>query len=97
MSRDVVMVSGGQMYYAVDAAGQPITTASLKLMSAISGKRKFGKGRLISMKRIYQHSDIATVFCVEICEEMKDAVTAKILSWNGYMANINVDLRNVFL
>ena len=92
MSRNVIISSGGRNYLAVYANGTAISTSASRLMTAITTKRKFGKGRLVSIKRIYQNPNYAGKWCVEICDEKENAVTARILSWNGYKANISVDL-----
>lgn len=92
MSRNVIISSGGRNYLAVDANGTAMSTAASRLMTAITTERKFGKGKLVSFKRIYQNPNYAGKWCAEISDEKENAITARILSWNGYKANISVDL-----
>lgn len=95
MSRNVIISSGGRNYLAVDANGTGMSTAASRLMTAITTERKFGKGKLVSFKRIYQNPNYAGKWCAEISDEKENAITARILSWNGYKANISVDLSSM--
>ena len=95
MSRNVIISSGGRNYQAVDANGTAMSTAASRLMTAITTERKFGKGKLVSFKRIYQNPNYAGKWCAEISDEKENAITARILSWNGYKANISVDLSSM--
>lgn len=95
MSRNVIISSGGRNYLAVHANGMAISTSASQLMAAITAERKFGKGRLVSIKRIYQNPNYAGRWCAEISDEKENAITARILSWNGYKADISVDLSSI--
>ena len=95
MSRNVIISSGGRNYLAVHANGMAISTSASELMAAITAERKFGKGRLVSIKRIYQNPNYAGRWCAEISDEKENAITARILSWNGYKADISVDLSSI--
>lgn len=95
MGRNVIISSGGRNYLAVHANGTAMSTAASRLMVAITTERKFGEGRLVSIKRIYQNPNYAGKWCAEICDEKENAITARILSWNGYRTDISVDLSSI--